>query len=212
MPASLFVMNLSQLEEVLCQVPAVDAVRVVGHGNQIDEVHVVASSSKPAKQIVRDIQSLALASHGVTLDRRLISVVQINDGTAIGGERIEIIDVSEKVDGTGAKVTVALGLGANQALGTAVGSSARMVRSRLIGEATINALTQMIPHGPALALASLELITLSGRSIAISQVVLVDAGQERVYVGSALAEEDGRAASVRSVLDAINRVFPKLKC
>lgn len=204
-------MNLSQLEEVLCQVPTVDAVRVVGHGNQIDEVHVVASSSKPAKQIVRDIQSLALASHGVTLDRRLISVVQINDGTAIGGERIEIIDVSEKVDGTGAKVTVALGLGANQALGTATGSSARMVRGRLIGEATINALAQMIPHGPALALASLELVTLSGRPIAVSQVVLVDAGQERVYVGSALADEDGRAASVRSVLDAINRVFPKLK-
>lgn len=204
-------MNLSQLEEVLCQVPTVDAVRVVGHGNQIDEVHVVASSSKPAKQVVRDIQSLALASHGVTLDRRLISVVQINDGTTVSGERIEIIDVSEKVDGTGAKVTVALGLGANQALGTATGSSARMVRSRLIGEATINAITQMIPHGPALALASLELITLAGRSIAVSQVVLVDAGQERVYVGSALAEEDGRAASVRSVLDAINRVFPKLK-
>ncbi len=204
-------MNLTQLEEVLCQVPSVDAVRVVGHGKQIDEVHVVASTSKPAKQIVRDIQSLALASYGVTLDRRLISVVQINDGTAIGGDRIEIIDVSERVDGTGAQITVALGLGANQALGTASGSSAQMVRGRLIGEATISALSQMIPHGPAMALASLEVVTLSGRPIAVSQVVLVDAGQEHVYVGSAVADEDGRAASVRSVLDAINRVFPKLK-
>ncbi len=204
-------MNLTQLEEVLCQVPTVDAVRVVGHGSQVEEVHVVASSSKPAKQIVRDIQSLALASYGVTLDRRLISVVQINDGTAIGGERIEIIDVAEKVNGTGAQVTVALGLGANQALGVSTGSAAQMVRGRLIGEATLNALSQMIPQGPAMALAALEIVTLSGRAIAIAQVVLVDAGQERVYVGSALATEDGRAASVRAVLDALNRVFPKLK-
>lgn len=203
-------MNLAQLEEVLCQVPTVDAVRIVGHGSDVEEVHVVASSSKPAKQIVRDIQSLALASHGVTLDRRIISIVQLSDGTHLGGERIEIIDVAEQVEGTTAQVTVALGLGANQALGVGKGSSAQVVRSRLIGEAAINALTQMLPGGPALALASLELVQLGGRTVAVSQVALVSGGQEQIFVGSALAEDDSRMASVRSVLDAINRVFPKL--
>ncbi|NND83972.1 MAG: hypothetical protein HKN46_02365 [Acidimicrobiia bacterium] len=203
-------MNLAQLEEVLCQVPTVDAVRIVGHGNDVEEVHVVASTSKPAKQVVRDIQSLALASHGVTLDRRVISVVQLSDGTHLGGERIEIIDVAEQVEGTTAQVTVALGLGANQALGVAKGSSAQVVRSRLIGEATISALTQMLPGGPVMALAALEVTPLGTRTIAVSQVALVTGGQEQVFVGSALAEEDTRMAAVRSVLDAINRVFPKL--
>ncbi len=203
-------MNLAQLEEVLCQVPTVDAVRIVGHGNEVEEVHVVASASKPAKQVVRDIQSLALASHGVTLDRRIISVVQLNDGSGLGGERIEIIDVAEQVEGATAQVTVALGLGANQALGVAKGSSAQIVRSRLIGEATINALSQMLPGGPAMALAALDLTTLAGRTVAVSQVALVTGGQEQVFVGSALAEEDARISCVRSVLDAMNRVFPKL--
>jgi hypothetical protein len=203
-------MNLAQLEEVLCQVPTVDAVRIVGHGNDVEEVHVVASSSKPAKQVVRDIQSLALASHGVTLDRRIISVVQLSDGTHLGGERIEIIDVAEQVEGTTAQVTVALGLGANQALGVAKGSSAQVVRGRLIGDATINALGQMLPGGPAMALAALDVTRLGGRTIAVSQVALVTGGQEQVFVGSALAEEDARMAAVRSVLDAINRIFPKL--
>ena len=35
--ANLFVMKLTELEEVLCQVPSVDAVRVVGHGKDIEE-------------------------------------------------------------------------------------------------------------------------------------------------------------------------------
>lgn len=203
-------MDLAQLEEVLCQVPTVDAVRIVGHGSDVEEVHVVASASKPAKQVVRDIQSLALASHGVTLDRRVISVVQLSDGTHLGGGRIEIIDVAEQVEGTTAQVTVALGLDANQALGVAQGSSANAVRSRLIGEATISALTQMLSGGPVMALAALDLVSLGARTIAVSHVVLVSGGGEQVFVGSAPADDDPRMAAVRSVLDAINRVFPKL--
>ena len=92
----------------------------------------------------------------------------------------------------------------------AKGSSAQIVRSRLIGEATINALSQMLPGGPAMALAALDLTTLAGRTVAVSQVALVTGGQEQVFVGSALAEEDTRISCVRSVLDAMNRVFPKL--
>jgi len=41
------------------------------------EVHILASPDKHAKQVVRDIQSVAMASFGLDLDRRLISVVQL---------------------------------------------------------------------------------------------------------------------------------------
>ena len=62
-----------------------------------------------------------------------------------------------------------------------------------------------------MALASLDIPTIGSKAIAIAQVVLVNSGQEHTYVGSALSDEDPRAACVRSVLDAINRVFPRLK-
>src|SRR5437773_10958720 len=54
------------------------------------EVHILASPEKHAKQVVRDIQSVAMASFGLDLDRRLISVVQLEgqETTAVGnGER-----------------------------------------------------------------------------------------------------------------------------
>ena len=45
----------------------------------------VASPAKPAKQVVRDIQSLAMARFGVGIDRRTVSVVQLGEEKK-GGE------------------------------------------------------------------------------------------------------------------------------
>ena len=45
------------------------------------EVHILAAPTKLAKQVVRDVQSVALAAFGVELDRRTISVVQLEGST-----------------------------------------------------------------------------------------------------------------------------------
>jgi hypothetical protein len=38
---------------------------------------VLAQPGKPAEQIVRDVQSVALVEHGLDLDHRIVSVVQL---------------------------------------------------------------------------------------------------------------------------------------
>lgn len=72
---------LPELEEALRQVPGIRAVSVVtGPDSVPTEIHIVASRSKGAKQVVRDVQSLALAAHGIDIDHRIVSVVQFDDG------------------------------------------------------------------------------------------------------------------------------------
>jgi hypothetical protein len=74
---------LPDLEESIRQIPGVRAVSVVTDGRaQPTEVHVLAAPGKPAKQIVRDVQSLAMAQFDIDLDHRIVSVVQIEDDTA----------------------------------------------------------------------------------------------------------------------------------
>jgi len=54
---------LPELEDALRQIPGVRAASVVtGPDAQPTEIHVLADRAKPAKQVVRDIQSLAMAS------------------------------------------------------------------------------------------------------------------------------------------------------
>src|SRR5438045_7214762 len=58
--------------------PEVTAARiVVDDDGRPTELHILALPDKHAKQVVRDIQSVAMASFGLDLDRRLISVVQL---------------------------------------------------------------------------------------------------------------------------------------
>ena len=66
------------VEKELCRIPDVSAARIVADatGRPV-EVHILASPAKHAKQIVRDVQSVAMATFGLDLDRRIISVVQL---------------------------------------------------------------------------------------------------------------------------------------
>lgn len=67
------------VEEELCRIPDVNAARIVADSTSRPiEVHILASPAKHAKQIVRDVQSVAMASFGLDLDRRIISVVQLD--------------------------------------------------------------------------------------------------------------------------------------
>jgi len=81
----------ADLETELCRIPEVTAARiVVNDDGKPTELHILALPDKHAKQVVRDIQSVAMASFGLDLDRRLISVVQLEgqETTAVGnGER-----------------------------------------------------------------------------------------------------------------------------
>lgn len=68
----------AELEQELCRIPEVFAARVVGNGGgPPGEVRVLASAERPPKRVRRDVQSVAMASFGVEIDSRAISVTQL---------------------------------------------------------------------------------------------------------------------------------------
>lgn len=70
--------DYGEVERALCRIPEVSAARIVIDDTQQPvEVHILASPEKHAKQLVRDIQSVAMVSFGLDIDRRVISVVQL---------------------------------------------------------------------------------------------------------------------------------------
>ena len=205
-------MDLRQIEETLCRLPEIDAVRIVGDRNHITEIHVLASPSKPAKQLVRDIQSLAMARFGVGIDRKTVSVVQIapeQRGTA-EGERPIIASVIETPSGSKLAATVTLAWRGMKFEGTATGPSAQSARLRIIGEAALHALEEALGGGQPFALEAVSLTHLASRPLVLAQVVSMSGPKEEVAIGSALVRSDEPEATVRAVLDAVNRRIPSL--
>jgi hypothetical protein len=204
-------MDIRVFEDKLGRLPGVEAVRVVHEGTQITEIHLLAAADKPAKQLVRDVQSLSQAAFGTPIDRRVVSVVQLKSEDLASGDRPMIDDVTELTDGNRTRVGVNLSWHGENLVGEVVGAAASSTRLRLVAEATLEALRQALHEETAFAISSVDIPTLGSRQVAIAQVVIVSGAGERLMVGSAVVGGDPARAVVRAVLDALNRHIPDLR-
>ena len=143
-------LDLTEVEREICRLPDVSIARLVAEPDgRIVEVHIVAHPGKHPKQIVRDVQSIALASFGLDLDRRIISVVQLG-GNALDENftpepRPLIVAITAESSGMRSLVRVTLARDEDEAVGFAEGSIATTARHRLVATATVDALRQLDP-------------------------------------------------------------------
>jgi hypothetical protein len=223
---------LPELEDALRQIPGVRAASVVtGPDAQPTEIHILADRAKPAKQVVRDIQSLAMARYDLDIDHRIVSVVQIDEGdgpalrlAVTPDDATDTIDVSDssapataelaprplvdavvvRTSHAEAEVTVTLAFGGDVFVGSASGSSAIASRPRLVARATLDALGELL--GTPADIEHSTVIPVGSRSVAVSVLqVQVPRTGEQVLSGSAVVRGDEADAVARSVLDALNR-------
>jgi hypothetical protein len=210
--------NLRDVEAELCRLPDVAAVRIVGDSmDRPVEVHVLAHTGKHAKQVVRDVQSVALASFGLDIDRRIVSVVQLDPDEEEGlaglapsvAIRPRIMAVDSHVSGSRMTVRVSLRVGDDEATGYAEGSVAAATRARLVASASIDALEQLgVVHGVDVEAA--DKVRLGPDEVAVVTLVSVDPPYELRLCGSAIVRQHPDDATVRAVLDGLNRRLPRL--
>jgi hypothetical protein len=204
-------MDAPTLEHAIRRIPGVEAARVVMTGSSPVEVHVLTVPGKAPKQVVRDVQSVALASLGVNLDRRIVSVVQV-DQTDIGGsDRPVVEDVAEEIDGSRMNIAVTLRWHDEKLVGRATGPAAATTRLRVVAEATLSALEQALHEDVAFAISAVDTPRIGSHNVAVAVIVIVKGGEELVVSGSALVSTDASRAMVRAVLDGLNRQVPNLK-
>jgi hypothetical protein len=204
-------MDASALEAAIKRIPGVEATRVVLNSGHPIEVHVLTVPGKAPKQVVRDVQSVALARFGTQLDRRIVSVVQMDAESIGGSDRPMVEDVAESIDGSRMTVSVTLSWQDQHLVGTATGPAATSTRLKLIADATLAALEQALDRDVAFAVAAVDTPLVGGNHVAVAIVVIVAAGAERLVVGSALVGPDPARSMVRAVLDALNRQVPTLR-
>jgi hypothetical protein len=200
---------LPELEASLGRLPGVQAVRVVtGPTAQPTEVHVLASRDKTPKQLVRDIQSVAMAQFDLELDHRIVSVVQFDEADSAtsvgGGARVLIATITAQTTGLESTATVTLASSGTLYDGSATAPATASSRARLIARATLNAIGALMPVG-ACDIEYAQITQVGGREVAVSIVQLVTPDGESIVTGSALVRGDEADAVARSVLDALNR-------
>jgi hypothetical protein len=216
---------LPELENSLRQIPGVTAASVVTGPDKVPtEVHVLATPGKPAKQVVRDVQSLALARFDLDIDHRIVSVVQIgNDEVVVATPTVAPDEASaEEHESAEAparpaiasvmvrnsrgvtEAAVSLASGDDLFEGKAEGPAGLSHRTRIIAMATLAAVDDLL--GQSCEVESATIVSTGPREVALSVLTLVVPRLgEQVLTGCAVVRGDDADAIVRSVLDALNR-------
>lgn len=218
--------KLVQLEGDLQRVPGVRNARVVGVDSP-SEIHIVATPERSPKQVVRDVQSLASAGFGLTIDHRIVSVVQLADDAEPDPEPerqaptpeprhederpvLEAVVLASKGSTGWVKVTLRWP-GGETTEGAGATTATREARARGATIALLRALE------PALAArgAKLDVEQVLIHRIGSGECVLVrglyaEGGTNTAVVGSALIHDDVATAAVHALLHAINRKLQSL--
>ncbi|MDK2885556.1 MAG: hypothetical protein PWP54_114 [Thermosipho sp. (in: thermotogales)] len=198
--------NLESVEALLTRVPGVKAAKIVSEGDEIVEIHIVADSEKSPKQVVRDIETVLLASTGLKIDRRIISVAQIKGDL----QKARILPYSltnlkvEEPDSRTLKVSVVIEHGNEEFYGDASGPKTSRNVPIIIGNAILNALSDI--HDYALSIDDTIEVYLAGKKFIITHLTKEYNAKEESIIGAAEVENDKFRAIAESVLDAFRRI------
>lgn len=213
-------LDAEQFESELRRITEVTAARVVvDDGGRPIEIHILARPDKHPKQLVRDVQSVAQAAFGLDLDRRMVSIVQLERGgeVAAGSDdkaspRIVVGRVTATRAGLDCHVEVLLRRGDDRATGLGDCSIATSAILRTVAAATLSALRELEPAAERLDVETAAVVRLGERSVAVVSVIFLLPPHEEVVTGSAVVREMGDLDAVaRAVLDATNRRIVQLR-
>ena len=193
--------------------------------DDIREIHVLTSSARPAKQIVRDVQTLLLTRFNRAIDHRVVSVAFARSGPALAprevdeapeaeeqpAQRIRFGSVNLYVASGRAQAQVELGWKGVNRLGSASGSATREGAQGLIASATLAAVQEFLEDGLALSLQDIELMRLGKHEVVVVSLSLLAHRSEKTLVGCCTVEQDAQQAVVLATLAALNRVVGGLR-
>jgi hypothetical protein len=219
-------------EEALRALRDVDDVSIQSDGELIREIHVVSGSQRPAKQIVRDIQSVLQARFGRQIDHRVVSVaftqsrppaenpappvaapITLHPVPAVESseDRVRFGSVNLYIAGPRAQAQVELRWRGETHLGSASGWSSRDAAFRLVATATLAAVQAIVQDDVGIGLESLEFVRIGRQEVVVIGVVLLAHRQEKLLVGSCPVEQDAQQAVALATLAGLNRVMGGLR-
>ncbi len=199
--------SVSDLELTLNQVRGICACRVMMDQRRVTEIHIIASDERLPKQIIRDVETILCVKHGLRVDYRKVSLVQLaaEDLGRLPLARPEIRSVSDENLGDTRRVRVEIQGAGKIVTGEACERidhptpfySAALATVQCVEKLVGRQIDVRVEHATALRLDAHEIV------IVILTCWIEDREERLVgasFVGTHLAE-----SAARATLDALNR-------
>jgi hypothetical protein len=212
--------DAQRAEAEIRQLAGVMGCRVVtGRDGEILEIHVVSSEERHPKQTIRDIETVLLASMGIRVDHKKISVArypaphtsppQKAPRAEKGGFRVRFLSLRVTLTAEGGEAEVVLGRDRFQGFGKS-GFALSADPARAIAEATLEAVRHFLEDG-GFQLGSVRRTNVGDHDAVIVQVDSLQSGRTVPLLGSALVTRDANLSALHAALDAVNRLIGRME-
>ncbi len=203
----------TDLELTLAQIEGVYASRVVLDASRnICEMHIVTSTARQPKRIIRDVVTLLYVKHGIKVDYRKVSLVQLKQESLLRlpMARPEICQVVEDAVGDYRRIRVEIQAGGKRVTGEARERIENLTPIQTSAQATVSALEQLIGHRLNVRIENATTVRLDARELVIVVLNCLVDDREEALVGASFAGTRLAESAARATLDALNRRMHKL--
>ncbi|MFA9397188.1 MAG: hypothetical protein ACERKV_02840 [Clostridiaceae bacterium] len=198
-------MDCREYETIISKIDSVIKCRVIEEGNKVTEIHVLANNLRSAKQISRDIETALLTLVDFKIDRKIISIAQINteyeekvnrirfEGISLtSNENLAICEVNLIYQGENYKVVEK-------------GIRSQNNKKNIVAKATVKAVENILGQDNLFDIINVNLTSFSDISYVTVMVTMVFNNTEDTMIGSSIISDDMNESIAKATLDAINR-------
>lgn len=211
-----------QIERLLSSLAGIVSARVLlDYEGRIRELHVLATPELHPKQVVRNVESALSAGLAVEVDRRVVSVAQIEgalerapedvpgdaDEAASAADAARVVLVgfdSSRASAQRAHCSVTLERGGIRYSGAADGADTPQGRAEAAAEAVLRAVESM-PGGSPLGFEGARVVESDGRRYVLVAARVMDRRPPLPLSGAALLDRTPEEAGIMAALQATNR-------
>lgn len=202
-------MDYQQFNEIITKIDGVLYVKCVEDEGVLKEMHIVANTMRAPKQIVRDIESILLAIFDYRIDRKVISIAQMETGVVKRIKRVKFEGVSAQTVGSNVECTVTLSHEGQEYSNTQSGIKTIGNRYKTVALATLGAVSAITGDSYIFDVQDVLMSTSRDVSFVCVVVNIIVKDKEDTLVGTAIVRDEANEAIARATLDAINRRISK---
>jgi hypothetical protein len=202
-------MDVVQFHEIINKIDGVKNVKIIEENDEILELHILANKLRSPKQIVRDIESSLIAVFDYRIDRKVISIAQIETNETKAINRIKYEGISSQNAGTMIECSVKLSYEDEEFEVPVSKVRTQANVKKIVAEATLRSVEKVI--GQTVVFDIQDILVSSTRDISFVSVFvnIVAENNEETVIGSAIVRTDINDAIAKATLDAVNRRLQK---
>jgi hypothetical protein len=204
-------LDFTAFEELIGKINGVKQVKIVPENDTIKELHIIAGNLRSPKQIVRDIESSLLAAYNYRIDRKVISIAQIDTVDYKEIKRIKLGGISMNSCGNEIEFTVKLENEDEEYDGSQKGIKTSSGKKKVVAQATCKAVEKVIGQAPLFDVQDVVINTCKEITYVTVVINLIENENEEILIGSAIVRNDVNEAIAKAALDAINRKIQKVR-